>query len=325
MITKFTKLVVVASALTLGLMQAANAAYPERAVKVIVPYGAGGNTDIIARIAAEFLAKELGQPFVVENRGGGGGTVGAGIAAAADPDGYTLLFGTAGSISVNPLLRKVKYDPNKDFTPVSNCVSTSMLIVVNPDLGVNTLKELIALTSSGDKQINFGSGGVGTTAHMGGVVYNQKTGSKMIHVPYKGAGAVINDLIAGRIQVNINNMPGFLAHLPTGKLKALAIASNKRSSLLPDVPTAAEAGLDDYIMGAWYGLMGPAGMPQEAVDALFKGMQALGNSKDVAEQYKKLGLELEISESPAAFGEYMKAQSKFWGDIIKDNPSLTKK
>ncbi len=325
MFTKFTKLVVVASALTMGLIQAANAAYPERAVKIIVPYGAGGNTDTVARIASEFLAKELGQPFVVENRGGGGGTVGSGIAAAADPDGYTLLFGTAGSISVNPLLRKVKYDPNKDFTPVSNCVSTSMLIVVNPDLGVNTLKELIALTSSGKQQINFGSGGVGTTAHMGGVVYNQKTGSKMIHVPYKGAGAVINDLIAGRIQVNVNNMPGFLAHLPTGKLKALAIASDKRSSLLPDVPTTAEAGLDDYVMGAWYGLMGPAGMPQEAVDALFTAMQALGNSKDVADKYKKLGLELGVSESPAAFANYMKAQSKFWGDIIDANPSLKKK
>ena len=325
MFTKITKLILFVIAISLGMMHTVHAAYPEKAVKIIVPYGAGGNTDTVARIAAEFLSNELGQPFVVENRGGGGGTVGSGIAAAADPDGYTLLFGTAGSISVNPLLREVKYDPNKDFTPISNCVSSSMLIVVNPDLGVNTLEELIALTSSGEKQINYGSGGVGTTAHMGGVVYNQKTGSNMIHVPYKGAGAVINDLIAGRIQVNINNMPSFLAHLPTGDLKALAIAAEKRSSLLPDVPTTAEAGLDDYVMGAWYGLLGPAGMPQEAVDVLFKGMQALGNSQEVAEKYKKLGLELGVNESPEAFGEYMKAQSKFWGDIIAANPSLKKK
>lgn len=325
MLTKTLKLIAVTAAVTFGFAPAADAAYPERPVKVIVPYGAGGNTDTIARIAAEFLSKELGQPFVVENRGGGGGTVGAGIAAAADPDGYTLLFGSAGAISVNPLLRKVKYDPNKDFTPISNAVSTSMIIVVNPELGVNTLQELIALTSSGKKQINFGSGGVGTTAHMGGVIYNEKTGSNMIHVPYKGAGAVINDLIAGRIQVNINNMPGFLAHLPTGKLKALAIASDKRSELLPDVPTTAEAGLNDYIMGAWYGLMGPAGLPQEAVDALFKGMQALGKSEEIKAQYMKLGLELGINESPAAFGDYLQAQSKFWAGIIEANPSLKKK
>lgn len=324
MLKNIAKLAVSAFAFAMITAQGAAAAYPEHTVKIIVPYGAGGNTDIIARIAADFLSKELGQPFVVENRGGGGGTVGAGIAAAAKPDGYTLLFGTAGSISVNPNLREVKYDPNKDFTPISNCVTSSMLIVVNPSLGVKTLKELIALTSSGKQQINFASGGVGTTAHVAGVLYNEKTHSNMVHVPYKGAGAVINDLIAGRVQVNINNMPGFLPHLPTGELKALAIAKETRSKLLPDVPTTAEAGLDDFVMGAWYGLMGPAGMPQEAVDALFKGMKALGESEEIQEKYTKLGLDIAVSESPAAFDKYMKDQSAWWAKVL-DNPAFKKK
>ncbi|MDX9860649.1 MAG: tripartite tricarboxylate transporter substrate binding protein [Rhodospirillales bacterium] len=324
MFNRSTRLIVVALALVVGVAQGANAAYPDRTVKIICPYAAGGNTDIIARIAADFLSKRLGQPFIVENRGGGGGTVGAGIAAAADPDGYTLLFGTAGSISVNPNLRKVKYDPNTDFTPVSNVVTSSMLIVVSPALGVNTLKELIALASSGKQQINFASGGVGTTAHVGGVLLNEKAGNKMVHVPYKGAGDVINDLIAGRVQVNVNNMPSFLPHLPTGELKALAIAKETRSKLLPDVPTAAEAGLDDYVMGAWYGLMGPAGMPQEAVDALFKGLKAMEESKEIEEQYTKLGLDLAISESPAAFAQYMKDQLAWWGKVL-DNPAFKSK
>jgi len=324
MLKNIAKLAVSAIAFAVISAHGAAAAYPEHTVKIIVPYGAGGNTDIIARIAAEFLSKELGQPFVVENRGGGGGTVGAGIAAAAKPDGYTLLFGTAGSISVNPNLRKVSYDPNKDFTPISNCVTSSMLIVVNPDLGVNTLKELIALTSSGKQQINFASGGVGTTAHIAGVLYNEKTHSHMVHVPYKGAGAVINDLIAGRVQVNINNMPGFLPHLPTGELKALAIAKETRSKLLPDVPTTAEAGLDDFVMGAWYGLMGPAGMPQEAVDTLFKGMKALGESEEIQAKYTKLGLDIAVSESPAAFAKYMMDESAWWAKVL-ENPAFKKK
>ena len=324
MTNNFLRSAAAALAIFLAGATTAKAEYPDRPVKIIVPYGAGGNTDIIARIAADFLSEKLGQPFVVENRGGGGGTVGSGIAAAAEPDGYTLLFGTAGSISVNPNLREVKYDPNKDFTPISNCVTSSMLIVVNPDLGVNSLEELIALTSSGNQQVNFASGGVGTTAHIGGVLYNEKTNSNMVHVPYKGAGEVINDLIAGRVQVNINNMPGFLPHLPTGELKALAIARDTRSKLLPDVPTTAEAGLDDFVMGAWYGLMGPAGMPQEAVDALFEGMKALGESKEIEEKYAKLGLDLAVSASPEAFDKYMKDQSTWWAAVL-DNPAFKKK
>lgn len=324
MLAKLISRSTVAAALVLGLTQGAAAAYPEGPVKVIVPFGAGGNTDIIARIAADFLSKKLGQPFVVENRGGGGGSVGAGIAAKADNDGYTLLFGTSGAINVNPILRKVNYDPNKDFTPISNCASSSMLVVVNPGLGVNTLQELIAKTSSGKEPINFASGGVGTTAHIAGVVFNEKTNSNMVHVPYKGAGAVINDLIAGRVQVNINNMPAFLPHLPTGELKALAIAKETRSKLLPDVPTAKEAGLDDYVMGSWYGLMGPAGMPKEAVEALFEGMKAMGESKEIEEQFSKLGLDLVVSESPEAFDKYIKDQNVWWGKVL-DNPAFKTK
>ncbi len=323
MLTKFTRLAATAIALASGAVAAAQAAYPERAVKIIVPFGAGGNTDLIARVTADFLSKDLGQPFIIENRGGGGGSVGAGIAAAAEADGYTLLFGTAGSISINPYLHKVKY-ALKDFTPISNAAESSILIVVNPKLGVETLKELIALTSSGKQQINFASGGVGTTAHVAGVLYNEMTDSNMVHIPYKGAGEVINDLIAGRVQVNMNNIPSFLPHLPTGELKALAVARKTRSALLPDVPTTKEAGLDNFVLGSWYGLMGPAGIPQEAVDVLFKGMKALGESPEASEKFKSLGVELTVDASPAAFAEYLNEQSEWWGKVLQ-NPAFKKK
>lgn len=294
------------------------AEYPEQAITIIVPFSAGGNTDSIARIAAEHLSEELGKPVVVENRGGGGGTIGSKLASQADPDGYTLLFATTGTHSINPNLREAGYDPIADFTPISAGVVSSVLIVVNPEVDADTLQELMALTSSdGGAHMNYSSGGTGTVAHVAGELYNQKTGSSLLHIPYSGAGDAMNDLVAGRVHLNLNNVPGFLPHIEAGALKPLAIAAEKRSKLLPEVPTTSEAGLDDFVMGSWYGLMAPAGVPDEVVSTLFEAMATLDDSDMVVERYNAIGLEPTPSASPEAFAAYVKDQFAWWGEILK--------
>jgi len=298
--------------------------YPERAVTIIVPFSAGGNTDSIARIAAQYLSDELGQPFVVENRKGAGGTIGAAMAAKADPDGYTLFFGTTGTHNVNPILRDVDYDPVTDFQPISTAVVSSVLIVAHPSVAAETVEELKALTSSdAGGALNFSSGGVGTVAHVAGELYNQKTGSDLVHIPYSGAGDALNDLIAGRVHLNMNNVPAFLPHIASGAVKPLALAAKKRSALLPDVPTTGEAGLDDFVMGSWYGLLAPAGIPQEAVDTLFAAMAALDDNAQAVERFNAIGLEPSPSASPEAFAEFIESQYIWWGGIL-DNPIFKK-
>lgn len=315
--------VALALSLSLSGVQEGHAEYPERAITIIVPFGAGGNTDTIARIVADQLSKDIGQPVVIENRGGGGGTVGSGRAARAKPDGYTLLFATAGSHSVNPNLRKITYDPIADFEPVSVAVVSSALVVVHPSVKAKSLKELIALTKGGEK-LNFASGGIGTLAHVAGEIYNQSTGSSMVHVPYKGSGKARNDLLAGRVQVFINNIPSFKSYIGTDKIRVLAIAASERSKLLPDVPTTTEAGLKELQMGSWYGLVAPKGTPSDAINRLHKAMAGLKGSADVKKRLAGLGSELTISESPKAFGSYMKGQLAWWKKEL-DNPMFQKK
>jgi tripartite-type tricarboxylate transporter receptor subunit TctC len=318
------KFSIFALVLAVGLAPAAQAEFPERSVKIVVPYKAGGNTDVIARIFADHLSEALGKPVVIENRGGGGGTIGAALVAGAEADGYTLLFGTAGSHSINPNLRKIKYDPIKDFQPISTGVISSLLIVVHPSVEAKSLKELAALTSSGKVQYNYSSGGIGTLSHVAGELYNQKTGSKLTHVPYKGAGPAINDAVAGRIQVYMNNIPKILPHVKSGALRPLALGSAKRSSLLPDVPTTSEAGMQGMEMGSWYGLLAPAGTPKEAVAKLYAAMASAKDSKKVQERLTGIGSEAVISDSPEQFGEFMKQQLGWWADMLK-NPAFQKK
>ena len=323
-IIQVSKSVFFAAALTLGLSPLAHAEYPDRAVKIVVPYKAGGNTDVIARIFADHMSEKLGQPVVVENRGGGGGTVGSALIAKAKADGYTLLFGTAGSHSINPNLRKIKYDPLKDFQPISTGVISSLLMVVHPSVKANTLKELAALTSSGKVQYNYASGGIGTLSHVAGELYNEKTGSKLVHVPYKGAGPAINDAVAGRIQVYMNNIPKILPHVKSGALRPLALGASQRSTLLPDVPTTSEAGLSGMEMGSWYGLLAPAGTPKEAVDKLFAAMSSAKDSKKVQERLTGIGSEVVVSGSPDQFASFMKDQLGWWANLLK-NPAFQKK
>lgn len=321
MMNKIARLAVSGFALAIAGMSTAHAEYPERPVTVVVPFSAGGNTDVIGRIVVDHLTEKLGSPVVVENRGGGGGTVGSAMVAGAEPDGYTLLFATAGTHSVNPNLRSVKYDPVKDFEPVSVAVVSSVLIVVNPSVEATNLEEFIALTSSGDAKLNFASGGVGTVAHVAGELYNQLTGSSMVHVPYKGAGDALNDVIAGRVHVYMNNLPTFLPHIASGAVRPIALAAGERSSLLPDVATTVEGGLEELQMGSWYGLLAPKGTPKGAIDTLHKAMGSMKESEDVKERMKAIGSEVTVSDSPEAFGRYIEQQLNWWKDVL-DNPAF---
>ncbi len=322
MLKKMLKLAAAGLALSVACAQAASAEYPERAVTVIVPFSAGGNTDTIARIVADQLSKDLGQAVVIENRGGGGGTVGASLAAGADPDGYTLLFGTAGSHSVNPILREVTYDPIADFDPVSVAVISSVLIVVHPSVEAKTMEEFVALTSGG-AELNYASGGIGTLAHVAGAIYNEKTGSSLVHVPYQGSGQARNDLLAGRVQVMMNNIPSFISQVKSGALRPLALGAAKRSTLLPDVPTTAEVGLEGMEMGSWYGLLAPKGTPPEAIQRLFAAMKTLETSKEVKERLAGIGSELTTSDSPEQFRAYMNEQLGWWREVL-DDPAFRK-
>jgi tripartite-type tricarboxylate transporter receptor subunit TctC len=324
MIKKIFKPVAVAAALFTSAT-VAFADYPERPVTLVVPFSAGGNTDLFARVAAEHLSEQLGQPVVVENRSGGGGTIGSKLVSKADADGYTLLFGTAGTHSVNPNLREVGYDPIKDFQPISVGVISSVLIVVHPSVEAKDMAEFKALTTSEKgAAMNFASGGVGTVAHVAGVMYNDMTGSKLAHIPYKGAGEAMNDVVAGRVQVYMNNIPAFLPHVAAGALRPLALAAPKRSALLPDVPTTGESGLEGFEMGSWYGLLAPAGIPAEAVDKLHRAMSTMPDSAAVTERLKQLGSEATVSESPEAFGAFIKQQHAWWGKMLQ-NPVFRKK
>jgi tripartite-type tricarboxylate transporter receptor subunit TctC len=309
-------------ALALGLVlagaQDGQAKYPERTITLVVPFAAGGNSDIIARLVGDHLSKTLGQTVVIENRGGSGGTIGSDIVARAKPDGYTLLFATAGTHSVNPALRKTPYDPIGDFTPVSVAVISQALVVINPSVKAKDLKELMALTKKGEK-LNFASGGMGTLAHVAGEIYNEQTGSSMVHVPYKGAGQALSDLLANRVQVFINNIPGFMSYFGTDKIRILAIASDKRSELLPDVPTTVEAGLPALQMGSWFGVIAPKGTSKEAIDVLHKAMVSMKGSPELKKRMAEIGCEITVSQSPEAFGSYMKDQLTWWTKTL-DKP-----
>lgn len=323
-IIQSSKIALAAALFTAGASQAALAEFPEHTVKIVVPYKAGGNTDVIARIYADHMSDYLKSPVIVENRGGGGGTVGAAMVAKAKPDGYTLLFGTAGSHSINPNLRKIKYDPIKDFSPISTGVVSSLLIVVNPSVPAKNLKELMKLTASGKVQYNYSSGGIGTLSHVAGELYNEKTGSHLVHVPYKGGGPAVNDAVAGRIQVYMNNIPKILPHVRSGKLRPIALGSAKRSALLPDVPTTGEAGLNGMEMGSWFGLLAPAGTPKAAIDKLFAAMNSAKESQKVKDLLQGIGSEVAVSDSPDQFGGFMKQQLAWWSKKL-ENPAFRKK
>ncbi|QEI08532.1 tripartite tricarboxylate transporter substrate binding protein [Pigmentiphaga aceris] len=311
-------LLTAASALcSLAAVSTAHAqAYPSRPVTVIVPYAVGGTTDIVARLASGQIAGSLGQPLVVENRVGGGGVVGWGAVARSAPDGYTLLT-TEMSFTIAPgLLPRLPFDGKKDFSHVITAAAAPHVLVINPDVPAKTVGEFIALAKTKPGLLNYGSGGNGTNTHLGGELFKRAAGIDLMHVPYKGAGQVLTDLMGGQVQALVTSLPTALPHIKSGKLRALVVTSDTRSLLLPDVPSAKEAQLPSFVMDFWVGFAVPAGTPQPIVEKL---NQAIASSLSTPEGKRRLqeqGLH-PVLNTPAQATQQAESEMARWAAIVK--------
>ena len=291
--------------------------YPDRPIRLIAPFPAGGLADVLARAVGDEMSKSLGQPVIVENRAGAGGNTGADAVAKAAPDGYTLLMSSAGILTANQFLyAKMPFDADTAFVPVSNVASMSMLVVVNPKVEAKTLKEFVALAKAQPGKINFGSPGIGTTGHLGLAMLMHAAGVKITHVPYRGAAPAVTDLLAGQIDGVVDNPPTVIAHIQSGKLRPLAVAARERMALLPDVPTAAEQGVSNYEASSWFGVAAPAGTPPAIVARLHQAIAAAVRTPAMQERFGKSGARL-LGNSPQDFAAQIRAERTGWGEIIK--------
>lgn len=290
--------------------------YPSQPINLIVPFGAGSVTDTLGRITAQQLTEALGQPVVVLNKAGAGGNIGAAAVAAAPADGYTLLLGPTSTNAVNSSLYKnLKFNPLRDFVPITDVATVANVLVVNPEVPAKTVQDLIALLLQ--KQYAYASTGNGGSMHLSGELFKSMTKTQMLHVPYKGGGAALADLLPGRVQVMFCNLPLCLPHIKTGKLRALAITSSKRSTLLPDVPTMVEAGLPGYEVNGWFGLFAPAKVDPAIVEKLNTVMQAALEKPEVKEQLLAQGA-VPDGGSPEAFAKFVQAEHDKWAKVIQD-------
>lgn len=305
-----------------GLISAAVAAgaYPDRPVKLIVPFPAGGATDLMARSLAQGLGEKLGQTVVVENRGGAGGTIGAEAVASAAPDGYTLLYSTMGVLTINPsLYPKLRYDPQRSFAPVSLTNLTSNLLVVNPDLKVDSVAALAELARQRPGELTFSSSGNGTTSHLAGEMFKTTAHADIRHIPYKGTSGAINDFLAGRISMMIDTSSNFIEQVKQGKVRALAVTSRQRLAALPDVPSMSETpGFEDYEVSLWSGVLAPAGTPRPIIDRLNADIKAVMSAPQMVERMAGYGIQTTHS-TPEAFAERIRVDTAKWARIIEQS------
>ena len=293
--------------------------YPSKSIRVVVPYPPGGTPDILIRELGPKLTAALGQQIIVENRPGAGGNIGSEVVAKAAPDGYTLVMGTTATHSINQALyKKLAYDPLKDFVAVALIATMPNVLMVNNDFPVKNVKELIALAKAKPGTITFGSGGNGTTHHLSGALFEKMTGVDMTHVPYKGAGQALPDLIGGQINIMFDNITSSMAYIKSGKLRVLAVTTPKRSAALPDVPTMQEAGVPGYEMSGWFGLLAPAKTPPEIVARLNKAINKILQSIEMKELLAKQGAEIVIS-TPAEFTAFVKERTDKMTKVVKDS------
>jgi tripartite-type tricarboxylate transporter receptor subunit TctC len=299
------------------LVAHAQTGYPNKPIRLVVPFAPGGSTDALARLLAEELRVQLGQTVIVENKAGAGGNIGSDMAAKAPADGYTVLVAAAGPTVINPsLYSKMPYDPAKDLRPVTLLIQEPNLMAVNPKIPATTVAEFIAYAKSKPTEISFGSPGNGSPAHLAGEWFNQLTGTTMTHVPYKGTGPALNDLLAGQIAMMIDNMPALWPHVQSGKLRALAVSTDKRAAAAPNVPTLTESGVKGLVFGAWKGLMVPVATPQDIVDRLHAAsVKALANP-EFRKRLIELGAE-PVGSTPAQFAAVIKAETASWAALVK--------
>ena len=293
--------------------------YPSKPIRVIVPYPAGGTTDLLARGIAQKLVEALGQQVLIENRTGAGGNIGSDLVAKSRPDGYTLLMATIASHAINPnLYRDLSYDPEKDFAPVALVATLPNLLVVNPAVPAKTVKELIALARAKPGELAFASAGSGTTQHLSGEIFKKMAGVDMLHVPYKGNAPAVTDLVGGQVQVMFDNIPISLQQVRAGKLRALAVTGPRRSPALPDIPTIAEAALPGYAVTSWFALFAPAGTPQEIIALLNRETNKALADPALHRQLTDQGIE-PGSGTPAQLATHLHAELQRWKKIVAES------
>jgi tripartite-type tricarboxylate transporter receptor subunit TctC len=296
---------------------AQEAAYPERPITLVVPAAPGGGGDFTARLLADGLAKAMGKSFVVENKAGAGGNIAAAHVANAKPDGYTLLLAYSGTHVANPaLFSNLQWDPIRSFAPVALTIKAPQVIVVNKDVPARTLQELIEYARANPGKLNYATSGTGTVQHIGTELLALRTGTKMVHVPYRGAGAAITDLLSGRINLLITTPPAVVSHIRSGAVRPLAIASRARHPMLPEVPTTSEAGIRDVELDAWFGVYAPAGTPATIVKLLADEMEKLVTSADFKSRAGDAGTYATFM-GPAEFDAFTRSELVYWSDVIK--------
>ncbi|ABE43751.1 Bug family tripartite tricarboxylate transporter substrate binding protein [Polaromonas sp. JS666] len=293
--------------------------WPERPVRLVVPFPAGGATDLVARVIAQRVSKDIGQQIVVDNKAGAGGTIGSAEAAKATADAYTLLLTTSSTHAISPhLMPKLPYDAIKDFTPIAHLADAASVLLVTPSLPVKTVPELIAYAKKHPGQLNYASSGNGTIVHLTTEAFKAQAGIFITHVPYKGTALAIPDVIAGSVPVLIDSIPSGMPHVKSGRLRALAVTGDKRSALAPELPTVAEAGLPGFSSVTWFGLYAPRGMKADLVVRVHEAFAKAAHAPEVVESLAKLGVEPAPPGTPAQFAEMVSADSQRWARIIRE-------
>lgn len=315
------RIAALAMGLSLGFMSmsapaSAETKYPDHAVRLVVGFSPGGTTDVLARIVAKGLTEELNETFVVENKPGAGSNIATDQVARAKADGYTLLMMAVTTTINQTLYNNIKFDVEKDFAPVALVAKVPNILVANKGVPYNSVKELVDFAKADPEAVVYGSSGSGTSIHLAGELFKQQADVEMLHIPYKGSGPAMTALLGGEINVMFDNMPSAAPHVKSGSLKAFAVTSAKRSPTFPDVPTLQELGYPNYTVDSWFGVVAPAGTPKEIVEKLNATIEKILAKPEVIEQLDGLGAVTE-KNTPEQFGEFISAETKSWGDVIR--------
>jgi tripartite-type tricarboxylate transporter receptor subunit TctC len=290
--------------------------YPNRPVRLIVPFPPGGSNDVVGRLVARHLSDKLGQQVFVDNRGGAGGVIGTEACATAAPDGYTLCIISIAP-AVNPWLHKLNYDPIKSFVPISILATGPNVLVVNPEMPAKSVKELIAMAKAKPGELNYASAGVGSFQHLGGELFKLMAGVNIVHVPYKGGGPAMQDVISGHVKIMFSSLVQTTPFIKSGQLIALGTGGAKRNPVLPDVPTIAEAGVPGYVADNWWGVVAPAGLPQPIIDKVYKDIQLTLQAPELKAQFDREGATT-LTMTSAEFSDYIKTEIVKWERVVKE-------